>query len=137
MKERIKMNKVIISNARLTRDVEIKQAGATTVGKFGIAVNREYKRDEADFINCVAFGKTAETIAQYLKKGSLINFMGRIQTGKYVNADGKNVNTFDVIIDSFEFPQGNKKQDEGQQSGGFNKGFDDDITPVDDGDNPF
>ena len=61
------MNKVILLG-RLTKDPELRFAAGTgnAVTRFSIAVTRQFKRDEADFINCVAFGKTAETIAQYL-----------------------------------------------------------------------
>ena len=65
------MNKVILVG-RLTRDPELRFAAETSkaVARFSLAVTRQFKRNEADFINCVAFGKQAETIAQYLTKGS-------------------------------------------------------------------
>lgn len=96
------MNQVIISG-RLTRDPEVKTAGETTVAKYTIACDRRGKKDETDFISCVAFGKTAEFAEKYLAKGKRILITGRIQTGSYENKEGKKVYTTDVIVDSHEF----------------------------------
>ena len=71
--------------------------------KFTVAVNRF--KEGADFINCVAFGKTADTIAQYLTKGNPIALEGRIQTGSY-DKNGQTVFTTDIIVDRFEFVGG-------------------------------
>jgi single-strand binding protein len=97
------MNNVILMG-RLTRDPELKysQAGKAYC-KFSLAVQREFNREEADFINCLAFGKTAETIAEWLGKGRRIALQGRIQTGNYENKNGEKVNTFEVVADRFEF----------------------------------
>lgn len=97
------MNNVILMG-RLTRDPELKysQAGKAYC-RFTVAVNREFNKDEADFINCLAFGKTAETIAEWLGKGRRIALQGRIQTGNYENKNGDKVNTFEVVADRFEF----------------------------------
>ena len=78
------MNKVVLIG-RLTRDPELRFAAGsgTAVSRFTVAVNRQFKRDETDFINCVAFGKTAETISQYLSKGRQIALTGSIRTGSY------------------------------------------------------
>jgi len=61
------------------------------------------KRDEADFINCIAFNKVAESLANYQKKGSRIGVVGRIQTGSYENQQGQRIFTTDVIANSIEF----------------------------------
>jgi len=89
---------------RLTRDPELKysQSGKAYC-RFTVAVNRDFNKDEADFINCLAFGKTAETIAEWLGKGRRIALQGRIQTGNYENKNGEKVNTFEVVADRFEF----------------------------------
>lgn len=87
---------------RLTRDPETRTAaGGSGVCRFTLAVDRRAK-DEADFINCVAFGKTAETAGRYLIKGRRAGITGRIQTGKY-EKDGRTVYTTDVIVDAFTF----------------------------------
>lgn len=97
------MNNVILMG-RLTRDPELKysQAGKAYC-RFTVAVNRDFNKDEADFINCLAFGKTAETIAEWLGKGRRIALQGRIQTGNYENKNGDKVSTFEVVADRFEF----------------------------------
>lgn len=101
------MNKVEIVG-RLTRDVEIRTTeNGTVTARFSIAVSRRFKNVEgvyeADFINCVAFGKTAEFIEKYFSKGSMIGVTGRIQTGSYTNKDGQKVYTTDVVIEECEF----------------------------------
>lgn len=97
------MNNVILMG-RLTRDPELKysQSGKAYC-RFTVAINRDFNKDEADFINCLAFGKTAETIAEWLGKGRRIALHGRIQTGNYENKNGDKVNTFEVVADRFEF----------------------------------
>ncbi len=88
---------------RLTKDPELKysQSGKAFC-KFTIAVTREFNREEADFINCVAWDKRAETIAEYLKKGRRIAVQGRLQTGSY-EKDGRTIYTTDIIVDKFTF----------------------------------
>lgn len=97
------MNHVTLMG-RLTRDPELKysQAGKAYC-RFSLAVQREFNREEADFINCLAFGKTAETIAEWLGKGRRIALQGRIQIGNYENKNGDKVSTFEVVADRFEF----------------------------------
>ena len=102
------MNKVVL-HGRLTRDPELRYSQnqqQTAVTRFTLAVNRRIQTEggvKADFINCVAFGKTAETIEKYFRQGSQITLSGRIQTGNYTNKDGTKVNTFDVVIEEFDF----------------------------------
>lgn len=88
----------------IARDPELKYAAGsgTAVSRFTVAVKRQFKKDESDFINCIAFGKTAETIAQYFVKGNKIAIIGHIQTGSY-EKDGKKVYTTDIIVDAFDF----------------------------------
>lgn len=131
------MNKVIITNARLTKDPDLAFAkgSGNAICKFGIAVNREFKKDEADFLNCVCFGKTAETIAQYMQKGSPINVEGSIQTGSY-EKDGRRIYTTDIIVQRFEFVAGGKKEEKNVSF--EDSPFDDfDATPVGNEDLPF
>ena len=109
------MNKVIIIG-RLTRDPEIKYTtgeNATATARFSLAVNRRFKNKEgnydADFINCVAFGKTAEFIEKYFTKGMAIGITGRIQTGSYTNKEGQKVYTTDVVVEETEFVESKNK----------------------------
>lgn len=97
----------------LVRDIEIVNTKNDKVlAKFTLAVARRFKKDEADFINCIAFGKTAEIMAQYLAKGSQIAVTGSIQTGSYEAKDGSKRYTTDVIVDSFDFCRGTKQGSE-------------------------
>ena len=104
------MNKVILMG-RLTRDPDIRYSQgerATAVARYTLAVTRSYKREgepDADFINCVAFGRTAEFAERYFRQGIRIVISGRIQTGSYVNKDGVKVYTTDVIVDEQEFAE--------------------------------
>lgn len=119
------MNKVILTNGRLVKDVELKGTIAFQIARFTVAVNRQFKKDEADFINCVAFGKKAETIAKFFEKGSPINIEGRLQTGSY-EKDGVKHFTTDVIVDNFEFVASSKKVENKTE----NNMLFDDLTPV-------
>lgn len=136
------MNKVVILG-RLTKDPELRFAAGsgTGVSRFTVAVKRQFKRDESDFINCVAFGKTAETISQYFTKGKQIAVSGSIRTGSYDAQDGTKRYTTDVAVDSFNFIESsgeNKGNSSGKPNSSNNQeGFNEDITPVDDGDMPF
>lgn len=120
---------------RLTRDVELNFAAnsGNAVAKFGIAVTRQFKKEETDFINCIGFGKTGEIIAQYLKKGDPIAITGNLRTGSYDAKDGTKRFTTDVVVESFDFIGG---KSEGQAAGN-NKSFEEDITPEDNSDMPF
>lgn len=103
------MNKCTLVG-RLTKDPEIRYSqgeNATATARFSVAVSRRFKNAEgnydADFINCVAFGKTAEFLEKYFKKGMAIGLTGHIQTGSYTNKDGQKVYTTDVIVEEAEF----------------------------------
>ena len=106
------MNKVVIIG-RLTKNPELRFApgSGTAVSRFTVAVTRQFKKNETDFINCVSFGKTAETIAQYLTKGKQIAVSGSIRTGSYEAKDGTKRYTTDIAVESFEF-LGNKDEEQ-------------------------
>ena len=99
------MNKVILMG-RLTREPEVRYAGETAVARYSLAVDRKYKKEgeqTADFINCVAFGKSGEFAEKYLRKGMKIAVTGRIQTGSYTNKDNQKVYTTDIVVEEHEF----------------------------------
>ena len=102
------MNKVIMMG-RLTRDPEIRYsqgANTTCVARYTLAVDRKFKQEgqpNADFINCIAFGKLGEFAEKYLHKGTKIAVTGRIQTGSYTNKDGQKVYTNDCVVERHEF----------------------------------
>ena len=135
------MNKVILIG-RTTESPELRYAPGTgtAVCRFTLAVNRPYKKDETDFINCVAFGKIAETIAQYVLKGRQVAITGSIRTGSYENNAGNKIYTTDVALDGFEFI-GNSNNNQGN-SGEWNQSEDTGIgfgveEPIDEGNMPF
>ena len=104
------MNKVILMG-RLVKNPEVRQDanGAISMARYTLAVDRmRTKKDEdpgADFINCVAFGKSAEFAKNYLRKGTKLVIEGRIQTGSYTNKNGQKVYTTDVVIERQEFAE--------------------------------
>ena len=108
------MNKCVLMG-RLTRDPEIRVNNDKTVARFSIAVDRRFKRDgdeqTADFINCVAFGKTAEFVEKYAHKGTKFIVEGRIQTGSYTNKDGVRVYTTDIVVEQLEFAESKSSAD--------------------------
>lgn len=100
---------------RLVHDPELKYTPTgTPMVKFRVAVNRN--KDEADFINCIAFNKVAENLANYQRKGNRIGIVGKIQTGSYENQEGKRIYTFDVLANNIEFLESRSEQQNGQNS---------------------
>ena len=93
---------------RLCKAPELRTNGDTTVTKFSVAVDRRFKKDEADFISCVAFGKTAEFIDKYFSKGNRIGITGEWRTGSYTNKDGQKVYTNDCVVTTAEFVESKK-----------------------------
>ena len=121
------MNKVILMG-RLTRDPEVRYSqgeNSTAVARYTLAVDRRFaKRDgsdqqTADFIQCVAFGRSGEFAEKYLRKGTKVLVTGRIQTGSYTNQDGQRVYTTDVVVEDQEFAESKASGDNYQQSSSF------------------
>ena len=88
---------------RLTKDPVVRYADELAIAQFSVAVDRHTKEKKTDFINCKAFGKTAELIEKYVTKGSQIGIEGSIQTGSYENKDGQKVYATDVAVSKIEF----------------------------------
>lgn len=113
------MNNVILIG-RLTKDPQLSfsKGKGTAIARLTVAVNRMQK-GEADFINCTAFGKTAETIGNYMTKGSQIAINGELRVDNYKKEDGTWVNNTNVLVNRFEFvsgvKQGNTPKDVEQQ----------------------
>ena len=109
------MNKVILTG-RLTKDPTVRYSqgdNPSCVANFTLAVNRKYSKDNeqtADFINCVAFGKTGEFAEKYAKKGMKFDVAGRIQTRNYQNKEGQTVYVTEVVIEDMEFGESKKSQ---------------------------
>mgnify|MGYP000274752447 CR=1 FL=1 len=126
------MNRVILMG-RLTRDPDVRYSqggeGSMAVARYTLAVDRRRTRSNessneqtADFINCVAFGRTAEFLERFGRKGTKFVLEGRIQTGSYTNKDGQRVYTTDVVAENVEFAESKNAS-----GGGDNSGF----TPSD------
>ena len=106
------MNKVILMG-RITRDAEIRYTQgekSTAIARFSLAVERRFKRDNdeqqnTDFISCIAFGKIAEFLEKFGRKGTKFVVDGRIQTGSYNNKEGQKVYTTDVVVENIEFAE--------------------------------
>ena len=105
------MNKVILMG-RLTRDPDVRYSAGengTSVARYTLAVDRRFSRRDgeatADFISCVAFGRSAEFVEKYFHQGLKVVVTGRIQTGSYTNRDGNKVYTTDVVVEDQEFAE--------------------------------
>lgn len=121
---------------RFTRDPEVRYSdGGSTIARFSLAVDRRFKSENgptADFPNCIAFGKTAEFIEKYFRKGMRIGVQGRIQTGSYTNQEGVKVYTTDVVVENCEFVE-SKSAQQNPSEGNENRGFNSYGEPGDDG----
>lgn len=108
------MNKAILMG-RLTKDPEVRYTnGGKTIGSFSIAVDRRFKSEgqpEADFFTCVTFGKQAEFVEKYLKKGTKILLSGQIQNNNYEKDGVKHYNT-QIVVDEIEFAESKRSQSE-------------------------
>lgn len=126
------MNKVFLAG-RPTADPDVRYTeGGMCVARYNLAVDRRVARNadghkEADFIRCVAFGKSGEFAEKYLHKGQKIMIAGRIQTGSYKDKEGRTVYTTDVVVEEHEFCESKGAQVETQPDNGF-------VTPPDDAD---
>lgn len=118
------MNSVQLTG-RFTRDPDVRYTdGGSTIARFTLAADRRYKREDgptADFISCVAFGKTAEFIEKYFSKGMKMELNGRIQTGSYTNQEGTKVYTTDVVAEQVGFAE-SKAASAGHQDGKSKQG---------------
>ena len=124
------MNKVILMG-RLTRDPEVRYSqgeNATAVARYTLAVDRRQSRNNqngeqtADFIQCVAFGRSGEFAEKYFRKGTKVAITGRIQTGSYTNKDGVRVYTTDIVVEEQEFAESkNSSGSDGGYTGNTNR----------------
>ena len=121
------MNKAILLG-RATNDPKVTYNGDMAISSFTLAVDRRFKKDgeaTADFINCKAFGKTAEWEEKYVRKGTKLCLEGHIQTGSYTNKEGNKVYTTEVIVDSQEFAESKSNNSESREEAPAPKANDD------------
>ncbi len=103
------MNQVILMG-RLTREPEMKSTATVSICRFGLAVDRWGKKDEADFFNCTAFGKTAVALGNYCHKGTKILISGRIQIDNYTAHDGTKKTSTQIVCNEWEFADSKQTQ---------------------------
>ena len=119
------MNKVILMG-RLTRDPEVSSSTTgTTFARYSIAVDRRFKRDgepDADFFNCTSFGKQAEFVERYLKKGTKVVVSGRLQNNNYTNKEGQKVYDVRIMVEDIEFAESKNASTDGSFSGSTSSG---------------
>ncbi|GFI18394.1 single-stranded DNA-binding protein [Lachnospiraceae bacterium] len=123
------MNKVILMG-RLTRDPEVRYSqgeNSTAVARYTLAVDRRFSRNNdentADFIGCVAFGRSGEFAEKYFRKGTKVLVTGRIQTGSYTNRDGVKIYTTDVVVEDQEFAESKNSSSAGSDGGYAGGGY--------------
>ena len=136
------MNKVILLG-NLTRDPEIRYSQGEkqmAVARFSLAVNRRFANDgetNADFLNCTAFGKTAEFVEKYFRQGSRMSLVGRIENNNYTNKNGEKVYSFQIMVEEVEFAERksaqSNNQTQNQNQPAQTNGGDDDFMNIPDG----
>lgn len=123
------MNKVILMG-RLTRDPDVRYSQTDSnmaIARFSLAVDRRFKKQgdtvTADFFNCTAFGKQGEFVEKYLKQGTKIVVIGRIQNDNYTNKDGQKVYSVQIMVEEIEFAEskaaGQSQQNDSMPGDGF------------------
>ena len=109
------INSVILIG-RLTKDIEVRYTQSEkAVGNFTLAINRRFKNQngeyETDFIDCVVFGKQAETMSKYTQKGDLVGLEGSIQKRAYEDKEGNKRYATEIMVEKITFLQTNKKEE--------------------------
>ena len=128
------MNKTIMMG-RLTKDPDITNTtNGTVIARYNIAVDRKFKREgdpDADFFSCTSFGKQAEFVEKYLKKGTKVVITGRVQNNNYTDKNGQKVYGTVIMVDEIEFAESKNSEETNEpQSDGF-------VNVSDDVDLPF
>lgn len=125
------MNRVCL-NGRLTKDIDLRYTqNNVAVASFTLAVQRKFKNQngdyESDFINCIAYKKTAELMNEYVKKGDLIGIEGRIQTRSYDDKNGKKVYVTEVMVESVDFLASKKEEKPAEKEEPVKQRLSDDV----------
>ena len=139
------MTNLTILTGRITKDLELKQAGQTQVTNFSLAVDNPFKKDDTSFFDIVAFGKTAELLNNYCGKGSKILIEGNLKQDRFQDKEGNNRSVARVIANRIEFldskgssQQNNQPQQQRQAPAGNNPFANDNrVNGLDSEDLPF
>ena len=132
------MNKVILLG-NLTRDPEVRYSQGEkqmAIANFSIAAQRKFKRDgepDADFFNCVAFGKTAEFVEKYFRKGGKMALVGQLQNNNYTNKNGEKVYSVQILVNEVEFAERKSSQNNAGNHAPAQQSGDDDFMNIPDG----
>ncbi|WP_159315901.1 single-stranded DNA-binding protein [Mammaliicoccus sciuri] len=130
------MTNITILTGRITKDLELKQAGQTTVTNFSLAVDNPFKKDDTSFFDVVAFGKTAELLNNYCGKGSKILIEGNLKQDRFTDKEGNNRSVVRVVANRVEFLD-SKGSNQGQPKQQANDPFANTGVDVDDSTLPF
>jgi single-strand DNA-binding protein len=136
-------NKVLLMG-RLTRDIELRYtSGNQPVANIGLAVNRRWRskegedREETTFVDCEAWGRTAEVMSQYLSKGRPVFIEGRLKLDQWQDKDGSNRSKLRVVVDNFQFIDSRGEGGDVPASAGASSRGGDEHQPIDEDDIPF
>lgn len=133
------MTNIVVITGRITKDLELKQAGQTQVTNFSMAVDNPFKKDDTSFFDVVAFGKTAELINNYCGKGSKIGIEGTLKQDRFTDKEGNNRSVVRVNANRIEFmdnkgsnQSSNKPQQQSGQAQNGNNPFDNGADDIPD-----
>lgn len=127
------MTNQVILTGNITNDLEVKAAGQSQVLKFGLGVRSNFKKDETNFIQIEAWGKSAELIEQYCQKGSKLLVVGELKQDRFEDKEGNKREKIKVNVDRFEFLDGKQSNQQSKQDNPFANGSND----IDNRDLPF
>lgn len=127
------MTNQVILTGNITNDLEVKAAGQSRVLKFGLGVRSNFKKDETNFIQIEAWGKSAELIEQYCQKGSKLLIVGELKQDRFEDKEGNKREKIKVNVDRFEFLDGKQSNQQSKQDNPFANGTND----LDNRDLPF
>lgn len=120
---------------RLTKDIDLRSTrDGKSVAQFTLAVDRDKKDSGADFINCIAWGKSAEILERYVHKGDMLGIIGKIQTRNYEDRTGRKVYVTEILVDRFQFLERNVQNPESVK---YTEVSDDFVKDVSDTELPF
>jgi single-strand DNA-binding protein len=116
------MTNQVILTGNITNDLEVKPAGQSQVLKFGLGVRGNFKKDETNFIQIEAWGKSAELIEQYCQKGSKLLVIGELKQDRFEDKEGNKREKIKVNVDRFEFLDGKQSNQQSKQDNPFANG---------------
>lgn len=123
------MTNQVILTGNITNDLEVKPAGQSQVLKFGLGVRGNFKKDETNFVQIEAWGKSAELIEQYCQKGSKLLVIGELKQDRFDDKEGNKREKIKVNVDRFEFLDGKQSNQQSKQDNPFANDINDEKLP--------